>query len=269
MSKKVSIFDMGMTIENLSKAKAKELKSLALKKNRDREGIFIAEGEKCVFDIYEAFELVNLICTPAWLSRHDDLPSDVLKKVLFSDVKTISIFSTLSTPPEVIAVLKKRTELEKIPKLQSDTFYVLLDDIQDPGNFGTIIRTCDWFGIYQIFASKNTVDLYNPKVIQATMGSLSRVNVVYAKLKDLILNNKHVSVIGGVLDGKSIYETNFPKGGFLILGNEGKGISEDLKNLIDIPITIPAFNKNTHPDSLNVAISNAIILSYIRKTKDD
>ena len=128
---------------------------------------------------------------------------------------------------------------------------------------GTIIRTCDWFGIYDIFASKNTVDVYSPKVIQSTMGSLSRVKVHYLDLEKLIENNRKIKVIGTLLNGLPLNETNVGKGGMLIMGNEGRGISENLKKYIDVALTITPANLKSHPDSLNVAIATAITLFHI------
>ena len=173
----------------------------------------------------------------------------------------------MNTPSEIIGIFEKPAPIEIIPTLEKNKLYLLLDEIQDPGNLGTIIRTCDWFGIYDIFASPNTVDVYSPKVVQATMGSLSRVKVHYLDLVKLLETNQDFKVIGTLLDGKPLYEEKNVKEAFLIMGNEGKGISEELKKYIDIPLTIPPVNPVNHPDSLNVSIATAIVLSHLTENK--
>lgn len=251
-------------MNTLSKAKAKELKSLSHKKIRDEQHLFIAEGEKCVLDTFSAFELEWLICTENWLTKHEEIKEEYKDKILLTDKRGIEIISSLSSLPEVIGVFKKPAEEESIPELKPNILYLLLDEIQDPGNLGTIIRTCDWFGVYEIFASKNTVDVYGSKVVQATMGSLSRVKVHYVDLKKLINANKELKVIGTLLEGKNLSEFQPGISGLLLMGNEGKGISDELKQLIDLPLTIPPVNLVSHPDSLNVAIATAVILSHLK-----
>ncbi|MCH5237432.1 MAG: RNA methyltransferase [Muribaculaceae bacterium] len=265
MSKKLTIFDITMEFEILSKSKARELKGLASKKIRDREKLFLAEGEKCVLATLGAFDLELLIASSQWLQSHSDLPQDVMKKIRKADMKTISIFSTLSTPSEVTAVFRKPDGYEVVPELNQDSLYVLLDEIQDPGNLGTIIRTCDWFGVYDIFASANTADVYSPKVVQATMGSLRRVRVHYVDISELIDKNRQLPVIGTLLNGSPLQSVKPKKGGMILLGNEGRGISDNLREKIDVPVTIPPVNSSSHPDSLNVAIANGIVLSHFRK----
>lgn len=259
-------FEVDMNPEMLSKAKAKFFKSLSSKKERDRHSLFIAEGEKCVLDTLAAFEIEAIVCTNDWFENHRDQLEKYDDKVVLTDKRGIEIISSLNSLPEVIAVLKKPDCSTEIPRLDPDNLYLLLDEIQDPGNLGTIIRTCDWFGVYNIFASKNTADVYGPKVVQATMGSLSRVSVIYLDLEELILKNRHMKVLGTLLDGTPYTETG-TSNGLLVMGNEGKGISDSLKKLIDIPVTIPPANHSAHPDSLNVAIATAILLSEITSPK--
>lgn len=269
MSKNVVIFDIVMLQNNLSKAKAKEFKKLSTKKGREEQGLFLAEGEKCVVDTIDSFEVENLICTPSWLERHPEAALKYSSEILLADSRGIEIISTHKSLPEVIAVLKIPSyDFKDVKTSQSDksNYALLLDEIQDPGNLGTIIRTCDWFGIYEIYASENTVDVYSPKVVQATMGSLSRVRVVYTNLKEILEKNPGKKVIGTVLDGKPIHSVNFPDKAFIIMGNEGRGISSELKELIDIPMTIPPANPERHPDSLNVSVATAIILSQLPNT---
>ena len=261
MSKNVATFELGMDNKYLSKSKAKEFKGLSLKKERDASGLFLIEGEKCVEDTIGSFEVVNLICRPEWLVSHSNYAKTYGEKILISDKRGLEIISSFTSVPDVIAVCRKLKD-EDVFILDEKKLYLLLDEIQDPGNLGTIIRTCDWFGVYDIFASKNTVDVYSPKVIQASMGSLSRVHVHYVDLKNLIVSNKKIKLIGAVLNGRSIEELSSLTG-LLLMGNEGRGISRELMELIDFPVTIPPVNPHSHPDSLNVAISTAIILSHI------
>ena len=252
-----------MTYNNLSKTKAKELRALTTKKERDRQGLFIVEGEKCVLDLMDYFSPIFLIGTKNWFESHQEISNRYASEILVTDSIGLKMISALQSLPDIIAIMKKHREDDKIPVLDPKGLYLLLDEIQDPGNLGTIIRTCDWFGIYDIFASKNTVDVYGPKVVQATMGSLSRVRVHYVDLISLIETNKAIKVIGTLLDGCTLDTCDNLDSGFLLMGNEGRGISDELKAKIEIPVTIPPVNPKTHPDSLNVAIATAIILAKI------
>lgn len=253
-----------MDIKALSKTKAKEFKALSTKKERDRRGLFLAEGEKCVKDTLGAFNLEYLIATHEWISTHREIAKENEKVLYSADKNTIALISSLSSLPDVIAIFKTPSPLNLTPILDKDKLYLLLDEIQDPGNLGTIIRTCDWFGVYDIYASKNTVDVFGPKVVQATMGSLSRVRLHYVDLEDLILKNRGIQLIGTLLEGVKLQDANLKSHGMLLMGNEGRGISENLKKYIDIPLTIPPFNPLSHPDSLNVSIAVAVVLSSIQ-----
>ena len=257
-------FDITMQFLTLSKTKAKELKSLTLKKERDKKGLFLVEGEKCVLDTIGAFDVKFLICSENWATLHNEIIKEYKERILISDKRGFEMISSLNSLPEVIAILHKPEYSDDIPNLETEQLYLLLDEIQDPGNLGTIIRTCDWFGIYEIFASRNTVDVYTPKVIQSTMGSLSRVKIHYMDLEKLIERNPQMRVIGTLLNGVSVYDENLPKSGLLIMGNEGRGISENLKSKVNIPLTIPPINPVSHPDSLNVSVATAIIISRLR-----
>ena len=222
MSKNVTTFEVDMELKVLSKSKAKELKGLSIKKERDREGLFLAEGNKCVNDTLEAFDLAYLIATKDWIINNSLVVKNFEKELYVADKKTISIISSYSSLPEVIAVFKLPVSSQEIPVLENDNWYILLDEIQDPGNLGTIIRTCDWFGVYNIYASKNTVDVYGPKVVQSTMGSLSRVKVNYLDLEELILKNRKLKLIGTLLNGVPVRDFKSERGGLILMGNEGK-----------------------------------------------
>lgn len=252
-----------MDLLTLSKAKAKELKKLSLKKERDKQGLFLVEGEKSIEMLLDFFPLEALICTDEWLRHNEIISNRYSSKIMLSDRRGIEIISSMNSLPEVIAVFKKHEVKESEFELDPSKLYLLLDEIQDPGNLGTIIRTCDWFGVYDIFASENTVDAYSPKVVQASMGSLARVRIHYSDLTKLIDENSHINVIGTLLSGIPLGELQKDLRGLLLMGNEGRGISDKLKMKIDVPVTIPPVNPQYHPDSLNVGIATAIILSYL------
>lgn len=173
----------------------------------------------------------------------------------------LSKISTLSTPQAFLAIIKIPRSEELTTKSLKGSFSLALDNIQDPGNLGTIIRTADWFGLKYIICSSDTVDVYNPKVVQASMGSLARVKVIHTDLEGF-LKNTELPIFGALLDGRSVYETNFGNEGILLLGNEGNGINNDLLKLITFPVTIPRFGK---AESLNVAISASIFCSEVRR----
>lgn len=251
--------------ETLSKNKAKELRLLSKKKERDLQGSFIAEGEKCVIDLLSVFPLEYLLCTRDWLENNKELERKFDKRILVSDIRGLEMVSQMNSVPEVIGIFKKPEQSAVMPSLQPDKLYLLLDGIQDPGNLGTIIRTCDWFGVYDIFASKTTADVYSHKVVQSTMGSLTRVSVRYVDLLELVDNNSEIPLIGTLLDGTPLSEFKGEGKGFLIMGNEGNGLSDALKERLTHKVTIPPNNPENHPDSLNVAIATAICLDNLTR----
>ena len=254
-----------MELTKISNNQIKDLKSLHLKKMRDREGLFVVEGKKSIIDLLDTFKIKYLICGEDWLNQNPDFKKYSLNCLLDSNHKALSQITNFSTPPDVIAIFEIPERSNKDPEIDKDSLYLLLDNIQDPGNMGTILRTCDWFGVYKIFASKETVDIFNPKVVQASMGSLSRVKVEYTDLENLINKNPSVNVFGALLKGEPFADVTTGEAGFLIVGNEGNGISENLIKLINKPVTIPPVNLKNHPDSLNVAIATAILLSQFRR----
>lgn len=238
----------------LSKNEAKFIQSLCHKKHRQAEGVFIAEGVKLVEEILKSnFRIKKIYATEKWGGGKTDL-KDVIAIVSEDDLARIS---TLQTPNQVLALVEQPTIK---PVLQfKNKLSLVLDGIQDPGNFGTIIRIADWFGIDQIICSHDTVELYNPKVIQSTMGSFIRENVVYDYLTDL-LKTAQVPIYGALLSGASIYEIDKPKEGILLIGSEGKGIGEELLSMITNPITIPRIGG---AESLNAAVATGILLSHL------
>jgi TrmH family RNA methyltransferase len=233
----------------LSKNRIKYIKSLQIKKNRDLEGFFIAEGEKIVSEIANS---KSSIIESWFYTKEFDISEIDLEKGILIDDKELQQISSLKTANKALAICKKAKN-----ELQKSEFYLALDEIQDPGNLGTIIRLADWFGISNIFCSQNTVDCYNPKVIQASMASFLRVNVFYGDLKEFLTHNKLPSY-GAFLEGKSIYSEKVSPKGILVIGNEGNGISAEIEKLITDKITIPKIGK---AESLNASIATSILLS--------
>jgi TrmH family RNA methyltransferase len=217
--------------------------------------MFFAEGIKVIQELLESnFELVHLYTT-----QNDFEQVSNVKKVIVdeSDLKKIS---ALSTPNTCLAVFKIPVE----KKIIESGLVLVLDSIRDPGNLGTILRLCDWFGIGQLICSKETVDIYNPKVVQATMGSIARVNVNYVNLETFVSKTK-LAIFGTFMDGNNIYKTELPQEGIIIMGNEANGISPELEKLIKNRLTIPRFGNLQKTESLNVANATAIILSEFRR----
>ena len=183
-----------------------------------------------------------------------DFTKSKIRPITERELKKISL---LQHPKDSVAVCELRNQSPISADIQ-----LVLDNIQDPGNLGTIIRLADWFGIEQIICSENTVDFYNPKVIQATMGSFTRVNIVYQNLKELLQNTDR-PVFGTDMTGKNLYKTDFPKSFYLVLGNEGNGISPEIKSLVTENLTIPRFGKLQSTESLNVSMAAGIILGQV------
>ena len=246
---------MNVNNSHISKAQVKWVRSLQMKKHRDEQDVFVAEGEKCVNDLRQSFELL-LHITP------DNASSTEIEQM-----------SSLRTPQGVIGVFRKRKDQVPTPtKLSDGQLLLALDGIQDPGNLGTIIRTCDWFGIYDILCTKDTADCYNPKVVQATMGALARVRVHYVNNLSEVLAQFQTAgypVYGTLLDGKNMYvPTAIPtkENGIIVMGNEGNGISEDVRTLITHSLLIPSYPANIPTsESLNVSIATAIVLAEFRR----
>lgn len=241
-------------IHRLTKSQIKWVRSLQQKKFRDAEGVFVAEGEKCVNDLKDAFDLVLLI------SRENATKTEIEQ------------MSSLRTPQGVIGVFKKREDMGNGLLDMGDGLWVALDGVQDPGNLGTIIRTCDWFGVHHIVCSRDTADCYNPKVVQATMGALARVSVHYIdNLGDILqqMQKADYPIYGTLLDGKDMYEpTAIPTKdkGIIVMGNEGNGISPEVRELVTHPLFIPSYPTDIPTsESLNVSIATAIVLAEFRR----
>ena len=241
----------------IGKNTIKWVHSLEMKKNRKREGLFVAEGPKVVGDLLSRFRLHSVFATDEWTGS-DRIGADVrLERV---DDDTLRRLSFLQHPQQVVAVMEMNKE-EKV-EVDADRLTIMLDGVQDPGNLGTIIRIADWFGIDSIICSPDTADAYNPKVVQATMGSLGRVSVTYSPLVPLLSSlPAEMPIYGTLLDGKDIYQKELTHHGVIIMGNEGNGISEEVRAMVTHPLLIPRFRQGESAESLNVAVATAITCS--------
>ena len=254
----------------IAKSEIKQVRSLQQKKFRDELGLFVAEGDKCVEELQKGFELVALYREGENATRVE-----------------IEQMSGLQTPQGTIAVFRKPL-LSLAPSLEERAggeVLLALDGVQNPGNLGTIIRTCDWFGVHDIVCSRDTADCFNPKVVQATMGALTRVRVHYTDVAEWLassnspMKGERPAIYGTLLEGEDMYEVLSQSclppfmGGqrgaltsIIIMGNEGNGISEEVRRLVTHPIRIPSYPKNAETsESLNVAIATAIVLAEFRR----
>jgi len=239
----------------VSKNQIKLITGLQQKKYRHEQELFLAEGVKVIRELLQSdFELEFLCQTEALF---DEVPDSKKYIVTESELKKIS---ALSAANNCLAVFK----MPQLKPLVSIGLIVALDDIRDPGNMGTIIRLCDWFGIEQLICSTETVDIYNPKVVQATMGSISRVSVHYLNLEKY-LSETNLPVFGTFMDGKNIYSETLPKEGIIVMGNEANGISATIEKIASNRLSIPRFGNLKQTESLNVATATAIILSEFRR----
>lgn len=249
-------------MEKLSKTKVGYFASLSRKKIRDKEGLFVVEGVKSVEDTLGVFKLRALVALPEWLESHRKIWEDFQQKVYEAGQEQMGKLSALSTPPAVTAIYELPAEKEL--KMKEDSLVLMLDGIQDPGNLGTILRTAHWFGIDKIIASNDTVDLYNPKTIMATMGSLGHVDIWYRNLIEVLDMYPDMPVYGTVLDGENIYRAPLGRSGFIVMGNEGKGISPELQGRLTHRLFIPPGDPSNHGESLNVGIATAVTLSQFK-----
>ena len=245
----------------LSKNQIKLIKSLETKKFRKREGLFVAEGPKVVGDLLRAGYLPHSIfCSSEWSEVSGER---IVQAVTDDELRRISF---LQHPQEVLAIFHiPESSLTSHPSPLTSNLCLALDGVQDPGNVGTIIRIADWFGITHIYCSPDTADVYNPKVVQATMGSLAHVSITYCDLVSL-LREANVPIYGTLLDGQDIYQQTLTDNGIIVMGNEGNGISPEVRQMITNKLLIPNFNRNSETaESLNVAIATAITCSEFRR----
>lgn len=241
----------------ISKEKIKHIRSLQRKKHRDIHQQFVIEGAKMIKEAidYAPESIIEIYGT-------SPLPFKLPNSIPFHEInsKELSQLSSLKTPQPQIALCTYLPRPTHRPN-----FLIALDTIQDPGNFGTILRLASWFGVNYIMASKDTVDLYNPKVSQASMGAIFTVNVVYVDLSEE-LKNTDLPIYGAVLEGENVYKKELKREGIILMGNEGNGIHQDILPFVSSPITIPKFG---HGESLNVAMATAIILSEFTRSEGE
>lgn len=242
----------------LSKNQIKFIKKLSQKKFRLQERCFAVEGIKTITELLQShFELYQLYTTKPFnfdAKFNKYFGENVISE---NDLRRISF---LKTPNTALAVFK----MPEPKPITERGLIVALDDVRDPGNLGTIIRLCDWFGVTNLVCSKQTVDCYNPKVLQATMGSITRVNINYVNL-DVFLNNTKLPVLGAFMGGENVYDAKLPERGILVMGNEANGISKAIEKTMDKRIAIPRFGNLQATESLNVATATAILLSEFRR----
>jgi TrmH family RNA methyltransferase len=237
----------------LSKNELKYIQSLCHKKQREESGLFLAEGPKLVEELLQSdYRIKKILATDQWYQEHQSVPA--IEQVTEIDLARIS---SLQTPNQVLAIVEQKYP-EGEPVMHG-RLSLVLDGIQDPGNMGTIIRIADWFGVDQVIASEDTVELYNPKVIQSTMGSFMRIKLWYKSLSQFVAV-LDVPVYGALLAGNNLYELKAPKEGVLIIGNESKGIRAPLLPFITNPVTIPRIGG---AESLNAAVATGILLSHL------
>ena len=250
----------------LSKSKLKYIRSLSMKKNRDADNVFIAEGPKVVGDLMSYFPCKLLLGTAEYLNTHKNLSADEIIEV---DQKELEQASSLKSPRDTFAIFsqKRLRTFTRSNGTPLQPLSIALDDVQDPGNLGTIIRLADWYGIEHIYCSLHCADAYSTKVIQATMGAIARVQVHYVDLVDFIKGlDKNTPVYGTFLDGDDMYQMDLSDGGLIVMGNEGNGISHEIENLITRKLYIPNYPQGqATSESLNVAIATAITCAEIRR----
>ncbi|MBQ2536059.1 MAG: RNA methyltransferase [Bacteroidaceae bacterium] len=254
----------------ISKNRLKYVRSLEMKKYRKAEGVFVAEGHKLVGDLLDVFECKYLAATSEWLSANaawverqrrsgvevDEVTDEELKRASFQE-----------TPQQVLAVFKQLTYEVDVNEVARKQLCLVLDDVQNPGNLGTIVRLADWFGIEHIFCSKGCADIYNPKTVQATMGGIARVQVHEADLPELLSRlDKDIPVYGTFLDGENIYGKELENRGLIVMGNEGKGVSKEVAAFVTERLYIPNYPEGRETsESLNVAIATAIVCAEFRR----
>lgn len=246
---------------SLSKNKIKYIQSLKQKKYRNQHKTFVAEGSKLIFDLIPHIPCQLLVVEEGM----ENMAKTKAEETIITTRAEIKKASHLATPPDAIAVFYQTTHNYSQTDL-THKLSLILDEVQDPGNLGTIIRIADWFGIENIFCSHDTADVYNTKTVQATMGALSRVNIHYINIVDLVAKYSSFPIYGTFLDGENIYTESLQSEGFIVMGNEGKGICPEVEKLITHRLYIPNFSTNSSTsESLNVAVATAVVCSEFRR----
>lgn len=245
----------------LSQAKQKWIRSLELKKFRQEQNLFLAEGGKCCNDLLALLPCRFLAATESWLDTHPDVRAAEIVTATPDEIRKASL---LKNPQEVLAVFETPS-YELQPEGLQGRLSLALDNVQDPGNLGTILRIADWFGIRDVICSIGTTDAFNPKTVQATMGAIGRIRIHYTDLADF-LKRVDLPVYGTFLDGKILYDADLRNEGIVVMGNEGNGISPLVETLVTDKLFIPDFPVGeTGSESLNVSVATAIVCSEFRR----
>ncbi|HEY3373296.1 MAG TPA: RNA methyltransferase [Prolixibacteraceae bacterium] len=251
----------------LSKNKIKLIQSLNRKKNRDELGVFLVEGNKMVEEaIRSGFQIMLVVSTSSFAEQHPEI-DNLAAELIITDNESIAKASLLQNPQDAMAIVCQPAKSFPQVNLQKE-LCLALDFIQDPGNLGTILRIADWYGINHIVCSENTVDVFNPKVVQASMGAIFRVGTYITDLSSYIKTSREsgIPVYGTFLEGQNIYQQTLSPNGMIVLGNEGNGISEPISRLVTQKLLIPSFSTHPNkPESLNVAIATAICCSEFKR----
>ncbi len=249
---------------NLSKTKLNLYSRLNSRKQRDKLGLFVAEGEKCVSDTLQFFN-------PEAILMHESANADVesfrnypIYSISDSEMRELSQFQSL---PEIIAIFRKPKEIEVEEENFSNGLTLMLDSVQDPGNLGTILRIASWFGVARVVLGTGCADPFNPKAVQSSMGAIGMVRIIQTDLMSIINSNPDIPVCGTLLDGTDIYTTPLSLPAFVVMGNEGNGISEELRKKVNLPLHIPSFATGPHAESLNVAAATAITVSEFMRRR--
>jgi TrmH family RNA methyltransferase len=258
-----------MQVPSINKNQIKYFASLKIKKFRDEAQLFVAEGEKLAQEIIIAKkEIRALIAVESWLEENQHLLRNARFEIFRTTEADFERISNFKTPNRVLLVLPQWHYSAETSEMMTN-ISLMLDDIQDPGNLGTIVRLADWFGIKHIICSEKTADLFNPKVIQSTMGAFLRVKLMYTHLPTYIEHVKkqgEIQVFGAFLEGKDIYQSKLTEPAIILMGNESKGICKELEKVCDHKITIPSYSNNgDRTESLNVAVATAIICAEFRR----
>jgi RNA methyltransferase, TrmH family len=245
----------------LSQAKQKWIRSLELKKFRQEQGLFLAEGGKCCLDLMELLPCRFLAATETWLKAHPGIRAAEIVDATMEEIRKASL---LKNPQEVLAIFEIPTYEPTLDLLQGN-LSLALDNIQDPGNLGTILRIADWFGIRSVVCSIGTADAFNPKTVQATMGAIGRIRILYTDLAAL-LERVQLPIYGTFLEGEILYDADLQNEGIIVMGNEGNGISKAVESLVTNKLFIPDFPIGaTGSESLNVSVATAIVCSEFRR----
>jgi len=247
----------------ISKSKIKLIKSLEQKKFRDETGLFIAEGTKLVLELMSVFKCTLLAATSNWIKENKNIISDEVVEI---DLIELGKISNQKSPQGVLAVFVKPAYYWKSEELNKKLL-LALDDVQDPGNLGTILRIADWFGITDVFCSEHTADAFQPKTVQATMGALARVKVHVVNLVDFLQSLKNETpVYGTFMNGENVYSKSISQHGIIVMGNEGNGISPEIEKLVTERLLIPNYPEGqATSESLNVGVATALVCAEFRR----